>query len=112
MAGFLFVDKPAGITSHDVIDRLRKLTGVRTIGHAGTLDPFATGLLIVAVEREATKELNHFVGLDKTYVADICIGKTTNPLDPEGATVDGPVVTVSQNALAAALASLTGDLLQ
>ncbi|MEK7459400.1 MAG: tRNA pseudouridine(55) synthase TruB, partial [Patescibacteria group bacterium] len=51
---FLLVDKPAGITSHDVIDRLRRVTGIRTIGHAGTLDPFATGLLIVAVERDAT----------------------------------------------------------
>lgn len=112
MAGFLFIDKPAGITSHDVIDRLRRITGIRTIGHAGTLDPFATGLLVVAVEREATKHLQSYVGLPKEYIADICIGKTSTTLDPEGDVTEGPTITVTEEALRSAIASLTGDLQQ
>ncbi len=82
-SGFLLVDKPAGITSHDVIDKLRRITGERRIGHAGTLDPFATGLLIVAVGREATKEISKYVGMDKTYEAEFVLGATTETLDPE-----------------------------
>ncbi len=109
---FLLVDKPAGITSHDVIDRLRRITGIRTIGHAGTLDPFATGLLIVAIEREATKHLQEYVGLPKEYIAEICIGKTSTTLDPEGDVVDGPAVTITNDELRTAIASLTGDLQQ
>lgn len=112
MAGLLLIDKPAGMTSHDVIDRLRRITGIRTIGHAGTLDPFATGLLVVAVEREATKHLQEYVGLPKEYVADICIGKTSSTFDPEGDVTEGPTVTVTEETLATAMASLTGDLEQ
>lgn len=82
-SGFLLIDKPAGITSHDVVDRLRKITGVKKIGHAGTLDPFATGLLIVAVGREATREISTYVGMDKTYEAEFILGATTETLDPE-----------------------------
>lgn len=73
---FLLVDKPKGITSHDVIDKVRKITGIRRTGHAGTLDPNATGLLIVGVGRESTKELwTKFGKLDKTYVAEITLGE-------------------------------------
>ncbi len=82
-SGFLLINKPAGMTSHDVVDALRRVTGIKKIGHAGTLDPFATGLLIVAVGREATREINNFVGLDKTYEAEFVIGATTETLDPE-----------------------------
>ena len=67
MYGFLLIDKPAGITSHDVVDKLRRITGIKKIGHAGTLDPFATGLLLMAIGREATREISGFVGLDKVY---------------------------------------------
>jgi tRNA pseudouridine55 synthase len=114
---FLLIDKPAGITSHDVIDRLRKITGERTIGHAGTLDPFATGLLIVAVGRDATKELQKFVGLDKEYVADIVLGATTDTLDPEAEVMDmshtdGQAKVISNDELQIALVKLTGDLQQ
>lgn len=83
-SGFLLIDKPAGITSFGVIAQLRRLTGVRKIGHAGTLDPFATGLLIVGVGREATREINTYVKLDKAYEAEFCFGATTDTLDPEG----------------------------
>jgi len=81
----LFVDKPAGMTSHDVVNRVREITGVRRVGHGGTLDPFATGLLIVAVGREATKKLARLVKLDKEYEATIELGKTSTTGDPEGA---------------------------
>ncbi len=84
MPGFLFLDKPAGMTSHDVINRVRRLTNERRVGHAGTLDPFATGLLIVAVEREATRELSKFVGLNKTYEATFILGTSSDTDDVEG----------------------------
>ena len=114
---FLLVDKPAGITSHDVIDKLRKITGERTIGHAGTLDPFATGLLIVAVGRDSTKELQTFVGLDKEYLADVVLGATTETLDPESALVDmsqkdGRPIMVDRTMIEVATKRLTGDIKQ
>lgn len=114
---FLLVDKSAGITSHDVIDRLRKVTGERTIGHAGTLDPFATGLLIVAVGRDATKNLQQYVGMEKEYEADIVLGATTNTLDPESPEVDmskqdGHRIIITKKELQAAMQTLTGDLKQ
>ncbi len=68
-SGFLAIDKPAGWTSHDVVAKLRGITGLKTIGHAGTLDPFATGLLIVGVGREATKRLSEFQKQEKEYLA-------------------------------------------
>jgi tRNA pseudouridine55 synthase len=79
----LLIDKPAGITSHDVVDRVRKIFKTRRVGHAGTLDPFATGLLIVGVE-SATKELTGLVGLEKTYEAMLRLGATSTTFDPEG----------------------------
>ena len=84
MPGFLLIDKPAGITSHGVIARLRRVTGIQRIGHAGTLDPFATGLLIVGVGREATRELGRFLKLDKTYEAVARLGATSDTQDLDG----------------------------
>lgn len=82
--GFLLVDKPPGMTSHDVVDVLRKSLGIKKIGHAGTLDPFATGLLIMAVGRGATREISRFVGLDKVYDSTFVLGATSTTHDPEG----------------------------
>lgn len=82
-AGVLLVDKPAGITSHDVVARVRREHGAKT-GHAGTLDPFATGLLIVLVGREATREQARFMALPKTYRASARFGATSTTGDPEG----------------------------
>jgi tRNA pseudouridine55 synthase len=79
----LLIDKPAGITSHDVVDRVRRICHTRRVGHAGTLDPFATGLLIVGVDA-ATKELTGLVGLEKTYEATLRLGATSTTFDPEG----------------------------
>ncbi len=83
MDGFLFIDKPAGMTSHDVVDVVRRLTGERRVGHAGTLDPFATGLLILGVGK-ATKELGKLIGLNKKYEAVLMLGATSDTFDREG----------------------------
>lgn len=114
---FLLIDKPAGITSHDVVDKLRRITGERTIGHAGTLDPFATGLLIVAVGRDATKHLQKYVGMNKEYEAEIMLGATTPTLDPESEPIDmskkeGHRIIVTKDELKTAMAKLTGDIAQ
>lgn len=84
LSGFILIDKQPGITSHGVVDRLRRITGIRKIGHAGTLDPFASGLLIVAIGREATKKISAFVKLDKVYEAEIRLGACSTTHDPEG----------------------------
>ena len=81
--GFLLIDKTAGITSFDVIRRLRKLTGIRRIGHCGTLDPFATGLLICALG-SYTRLIGYLEALDKSYEATVLLGKSTSTGDPEG----------------------------
>lgn len=82
-SGILLVDKPHGITSHDVVARTRRLAGTRKIGHAGTLDPMATGLLVLGVE-SATRLLHYLVGLDKEYLATIRLGWDTTTDDAEG----------------------------
>jgi tRNA pseudouridine55 synthase len=81
--GFLLIDKPPGPTSHDVVDAVRRLSGVRRVGHAGTLDPFASGLLVIGVG-EATKQLSRFVGLDKVYEAVFVLGATSDTDDRTG----------------------------
>jgi tRNA pseudouridine55 synthase len=83
-SGFLLVDKPEGMTSHDVVDYLRKITKIKKIGHAGTLDPIATGLLILGIGREATKKLSEFQKLDKEYIAKIKLGVKSDTFDKEG----------------------------
>ena len=91
-SGIFLINKPTGMTSHDVIDFLRKVTGERTIGHAGTLDPAASGLLIVAVSREFTKKLNQYLKLDKEYIASIELGKVSTTYDSEGEIADTALV--------------------
>ena len=83
MNGFLLINKPVGPTSHDVIYKLRRILGIKQIGHAGTLDPFASGLLLVGVG-EATKLLRHYVGLDKKYVATLRLGAVSDTYDRTG----------------------------
>ena len=110
--GVLLVDKPGGMTSHDVVARARRALGTRKIGHAGTLDPMATGLLILGVEA-ATRLLTFIVGLDKTYIATIRLGATTDTDDGDGtiqAVTDAAAVTTP--AVATAIAGLTGEISQ
>ena len=82
----LLIDKPKGMTSHDVVDEVRRITGERRVGHAGTLDPMATGLLIVLVGREATRRQAEFMGLEKEYEAEITFGAVSDTYDAEGKT--------------------------
>jgi tRNA pseudouridine55 synthase len=83
LSGFLLIDKPKDITSFDVIRKLRKQTGIRTFGHAGTLDPFATGLLIIAVNKY-TRLLALLDNAEKEYTATMVLGTATSTGDPEG----------------------------
>ncbi len=83
MEGIVVVDKPSGMTSHDVVDRARKIFGIRRIGHAGTLDPLATGVLILLVGK-ATKLSNRFITFDKAYDATLKLGVKTTTADIEG----------------------------
>lgn len=89
-SGFILIDKPENWTSHDVVAYLRKVTGVKKIGHSGTLDPFATGLLIVGVGREATKRLDEFKAMDKTYEATLRLGAVSDTYDRTGTIVLSP----------------------
>lgn len=91
MNGIYLIDKEAGWTSFDVVAKMRGLTGIRKIGHAGTLDPFATGLLIVLVGKEATKRQAEFMKLDKEYEAVLELGKTSTTGDPEGIISEFPI---------------------
>ncbi|MFC1703731.1 tRNA pseudouridine(55) synthase TruB [Candidatus Omnitrophota bacterium] len=83
MEGILIIDKPSGITSHDVVDCVRRKLHMRKIGHAGTLDPIATGILVLLVGK-ATKLFSRFVNFDKTYEATLTLGKTTTTGDIQG----------------------------
>jgi len=110
--GLIVVDKPAGITSHDVVSRIRRLARTRRVGHGGTLDPMATGVLVVGVER-ATRLLTYVVGVGKVYRATIRLGQSTVTDDAEGevlSTADAAAVTDA--AVRAGLAALTGDIEQ
>ncbi len=108
----LVVDKPAGWTSHDVVARVRRLASTRKVGHAGTLDPMATGVLVVGIGR-ATRLLTFVTGADKDYEATVRLGVTTTTEDAEGERVDLVDASgVARAALDAAAGALTGDLLQ
>lgn len=103
----LLIDKPKGITSFDVIRLLRKKLNVRKMGHAGTLDPFATGLLIVAIG-DATKKLSQFLKLPKTYEAEIVLSLETDTGDSTGKIVREEDVNLSHEAVLSAVRSLQG----
>ena len=111
-SGILLVDKPQGVTSHDVVARARRLLGTRKVGHAGTLDPMATGLLLLGVD-SATRLLTYLVGLDKEYRATIRLGVATDTDDAEGeviATRDASGV--PDDAIEAGIAALRGPIQQ
>ncbi len=110
--GLLVVDKPSGWTSHDVVARVRRLCGTRRVGHAGTLDPMATGVLVLGVNR-ATKLLTFLVGCDKTYTATVRLGVATVTDDAEGeVTSRADASMVDRGAITAAVGRLTGPIQQ
>ncbi|MWB99757.1 tRNA pseudouridine(55) synthase TruB [Agromyces seonyuensis] len=111
-SGILLIDKPHGRTSHDVVARVRRAAGTRKVGHAGTLDPMATGLLVIGVE-SATRLLTHLVGLDKEYTATIRLGVAMTTDDAEGEAIGEPaaadaLAAVDDAALTGGIAALTG----
>ena len=112
MDGLLVVDKPAGLTSHDVVDRLRRRWRVPRMGHGGTLDPMATGVLLLLIGR-ATKSAGTLLALDKAYDATVTLGVTTDTQDAEGRVLERrPVPPLSREQVDAACAPFRGDIEQ
>jgi len=111
-SGILLVDKPQGITSHDVVSRVRRAAGTRKVGHAGTLDPLATGLLVLGLN-SSTRLLTFLVGLDKTYEATIRLGVATTTDDSEGeTTATHDASAVADDAIDAGVRALSGPISQ
>ena len=111
-SGLIVVDKPGGVTSHDVVARVRRIARTRRVGHGGTLDPMATGILVIGVER-ATRLLTYVVGADKSYLATVRLGQATVTDDAEGEVVartstDG----TTDDAVRAALSGFVGEIEQ
>lgn len=112
VTGILLLDKPQGPTSHDLVARTRRALGTRKVGHAGTLDPLATGLMILGVG-SSTRLLTYLVGLDKEYTATIRLGQATTTDDAEGdLTASGDAGAVGDTAIRDAVAALTGEIAQ
>jgi tRNA pseudouridine55 synthase len=110
--GILVVDKPAGMTSHDVVGRCRRIFSTRRVGHAGTLDPMATGVLVIGVDR-ATKILGLLTASAKSYAATIRLGQTTSTEDAEGELLHSISAShLTDQAIAEAVAGLRGDIQQ
>ena len=112
-SGLVIVDKPGGMTSHDVVARIRRLAHTRRVGHAGTLDPMATGVLVIGIEK-ATRLLGHLMLTEKTYEATIRLGQSTTTDDAEGQPTGGtrPPAGSPAGPLDAEIAKLTGEILQ
>jgi len=111
-SGLVIVDKPAGITSHDVVSRVRRLAGTRKVGHAGTLDPMATGVLVLGINR-ATRLLGHLMLTEKAYDATVRLGQTSTTDDAEGELGDAvPVGQLAESQIRDAFARQVGDILQ
>jgi len=111
-SGLVVVDKPAGMTSHGVVARVRRLAGTRKVGHAGTLDPMATGVLLVGVSR-ATRLLGHLMLTEKAYDATVRLGVSTTTDDAEGELVSQtPAAALPPGQVVAELEKLVGDILQ
>jgi tRNA pseudouridine55 synthase len=111
-AGLVVVDKPAGMTSHDVVGRCRRIFGTRRVGHAGTLDPMGTGVLVIGIER-ATKILGLVTATSKSYAATVRLGQSTSTEDAEGELLQQvSAQNVTDEAIEAAIAALRGDIAQ
>jgi tRNA pseudouridine55 synthase len=112
VSGLVIVDKPSGMTSHDVVSRLRRILRTRKVGHAGTLDPMATGVLVCGVDR-GTKLLGHLALDTKAYTATIRLGASTTTDDAEGSVLaEADASGVEDSAIAAGMAALTGEIQQ
>ena len=110
-SGFVLVDKPAGWTSHDVVDKARSIFGVKKIGHAGTLDPMATGLLVLGIGR-ATRLLRFVTDLPKEYEAVVRFGVATDTLDADGKVLERRPMEIEEENVTGLLPWFTGTILQ
>ena len=111
-AGLVVADKPAGMTSHDVVARVRRVAGTRKVGHAGTLDPMATGVLVIGLDR-ATRMLGHLTLTEKSYEATVRLGAATTTDDAEGEVVSTtPTADVTEDDVRAALHGFEGAIMQ
>jgi tRNA pseudouridine55 synthase len=110
-AGFLLIDKPAGWTSHDVVAKVRRILGIKKVGHAGTLDPMATGLIVVGVGR-ATRLLRFVQGAPKEYVARAVLGVATDSLDADGAILERAEMRVTRSEVEAVMERFVGTISQ
>ncbi len=112
--GFYIIDKPTGWTSHDVVAKMRGILKERKIGHLGTLDPLATGVLVVAVGRDATKQIQNFMKLDKEYVVEMELGKFSDTYDSEGKvqTTDFDLSSLDKKLVQEAMESFWGTSMQ
>ena len=112
MSGLVVVDKPAGMTSHDVVARVRRIAGTKKVGHAGTLDPMATGVLVLGINK-ATRLLGHLMLAHKAYDATVRLGASTNTDDAEGeVTSTASTDDLTEGAVCEALAAFVGDIQQ
>ncbi|MDV8150124.1 tRNA pseudouridine(55) synthase TruB [Arthrobacter sp. B10-11] len=112
LSGLVIVDKPQGWTSHDVVGRMRRLAGTRKVGHAGTLDPMATGVLVLGINK-ATRLLTYIVGTSKTYTATIRLGESTVTDDAEGEVIRSQsAAAITEDAIRAGVSALTGEIQQ
>jgi tRNA pseudouridine55 synthase len=106
------MNKPVGITSHDVVDQVRRITGIKKVGHAGTLDPLASGVLVVAISRESTRQLDVWLKKDKEYEAGIRLGMTSTTDDEEGEKTSLPIEPPSLNAIELIMSRFVGTIEQ
>ncbi|MBQ3471209.1 MAG: tRNA pseudouridine(55) synthase TruB, partial [Clostridia bacterium] len=109
MNGIIIVDKPQGKTSHDIVYAIRRLTGIKKVGHTGTLDPMATGVLPICIG-SATKVADMLTLSDKAYTAEFVLGKTTDTLDAEGEVLTESKVNVTGDEIRAAVMSFVGEI--
>lgn len=111
VSGCVVIDKPSGCTSHDIVDQVRRALGTRKVGHAGTLDPDATGVLVLGIGT-GTKLLQFVTGTDKSYVGEIVFGSETSTLDAGGDVIATHEMTLSAEAVAGASEQFVGDIEQ
>ncbi|MGL6294739.1 tRNA pseudouridine(55) synthase TruB, partial [Eubacterium aggregans] len=109
--GFLNIYKEKGMTSHDVVARVRRIVGLKKVGHAGTLDPEAEGVLLVGLGR-ATKYISYLEQMDKTYLAQVIFGKSTDTYDITGEIQEERLSSLTQEAVEGVLSDFRGDLMQ
>lgn len=110
--GVVPIHKPIGKTSFSLIAALRKKTGIRKIGHAGTLDPFAEGVVIILIGKKFTQQAQDFIQCDKEYIAKLHLGITTNTYDPEGEILSRDETIPSKEQVETAVAKFSGNILQ